>query len=115
MNPVAELLGTSVRRPSMFSTCWENKWISQPHFDDSLSICSMMQRSVPWRRSRNGDTTTICKQASVCLSVLYAGLRDRRISPKFRYSEENAKHQPKIRIHDEILVSNETVKAHWED
>src|SRR5256885_9973031 len=68
MNPVSVLFGSSVRRPFTFSTRWENKWIPQPYVVDSLSICSMMQSSVPWRRSRNGDTTTICKHASVCLS-----------------------------------------------
>src|SRR6266513_1198492 len=114
MNPVAVLFGSSVR-PFTFSTCWENKWIPQPYFDDNLSICSIMQSSVPWGRSRNGDTTTICKQASICLSVSYAGLSDRKASRKFRYSEEYPKHQPKIRVHDEVLVSTETVKAHWED
>src|SRR6266480_93480 len=115
MNPVAVLFGSSVRRSFTFSTCCENKWIPQPYFDDSLSICSMMQSSVPWRRSRNGDTTTICKQAPVCLSVSRGCLRDRKISRKFRNSEQYPKHQPKIGIHDEVLVSNETVKAHWED
>src|SRR6266436_6544804 len=70
MNPVAVLFGSSMGSPLTSSTCWENKWIPQPYFDDSLSICSMMQRSVPWRRSRNGETTTICKQAPVCLSFI---------------------------------------------
>ena len=112
INPVAVLFGSSVRRPFTFSTCWENKWIPQPYFDDSLSICSMMQRSVPWRRSRNGETTTIRKQAPVCLSVSRGCLRDRKISWKFRNSEQYAKQQPKIGVHDEVLVSNETVEAH---
>src|SRR6267142_736036 len=111
-NPVAELLGVSVRRPSMFSTRWENRCIPQPYVVDSLSICSMMQSSLPWRRSRNGDTTTICKQASVCVSFSRGCLRDREISWKFRNPEQNAKHQPKIGVHDEVLVSNETVEAH---
>src|SRR5207249_4478474 len=115
MNPVSALFGSSVRRPFTFSMCWENKWIPQPYFDDSLSICSMMQRSVPWLRSRNGDTTTICKQAPVCLSCPRGRLRDGTISWKFRNSEQYPKHQPKIGVHDEVLVSNETVKAHWED
>src|SRR6266446_3151821 len=75
----------------------------------------MMQSSVPWRRSRNGDTTTICKQASVWLSFSRGCLRDRKISWKFRNPEQNAKHQPKIGVQDEVLVSNETVKTHWED
>src|SRR5204863_1013871 len=115
MNPVAVLVGSSVRRLFTFSTCWENKWIPQPYFVDSLSICSMMQSSVPCRRSRNGDTTTICKQASVCLSFSRGCLRDRKISWEFRNPEQNAKHQPKIGVQDEVLVSNETVEAHWED
>src|SRR5882762_2786620 len=115
MNPVAELLGVSVRRPLMFSTCWENKWIPQPYVVDSLSICSMMQSSVPWRRSRDGDTTTICKQVSVCLSFSRGCLRNRKISWKFRDSEQHAKHEPKIGVQNEVLVSNETVKAQWED
>src|SRR6266480_2376004 len=75
----------------------------------------MIQRSVPWRRSRNGETTAICKQASVWLSVSGGCLRDTKIPWKFRNSEEYPKHQPKIGVHDEVLVSNETVKAHWED
>src|SRR6266513_218409 len=109
MNPVPVLSGSSVRTPFTSSTRWENKWILQPYFDDSLSICSMMQRSVPWRRSKNGDTTTICKQAPICLSISRGCLRDRKISRKFRNSEQYPKHQPKIGIHDEVLVSNETV------
>src|SRR6266480_480094 len=92
MNPVEVLFGSSVRRPFTFSTYWENKWIPQPYFDDSLSICSMMQSSVPWQRSKNGETTTICTQAPACLSVSRCSLRDRKISRKFRYSEENSKH-----------------------
>src|SRR6266403_705585 len=115
MKPVSELLGVSVRRPLMYSTCWENRCIPQPYVVDSLSICSMMQSSVPWRRSRNGDTTTICKQASVCLSFSHGCLRYRKISWKFRNPEQHAKHQPKIGVHHEVLVSNETVKAQWED
>ena len=115
MKPVAELLGASVRRPLMFSTCWENRWIRQLYFDESLSICSMMQSSVPWRRSRNGDTTTICKRASVGLSPSRGCLRERKIFWKFRNSEQNAKHQPKIGVHDEVLVGNEAVEAHWEE
>src|SRR3989454_560070 len=115
MNPVAVCVGSSVRRLFTFSTCWENKWTPQPYVVDSLSICSMMQSSVPWRRSRNGDTTTICKQASVCLSFSRGCLRDRKISWKFRNSEQHAKHEPKIGVHDEVLVSNETVEAQWED
>src|SRR6266480_961422 len=111
MNPVAVLVGSSVRRLFTFSTCWENKWIPQPYVVDSLSICSMMQRSVPWRRSRNGDTTTICKQASVCFSVSRACLREREISWKCRNPEQNAKHQQKIGVHDEVLIGNEAVKA----
>ena len=115
MNPFAVLFGSSVTRPFTFSTRWENKWIPQPYRDESLSICSMMQSSVPWRRSRNGDTTTICKQTSVCLRSSRVCLRDRTIYWKFRKSEQNAKHQPEIAIHDEVLVSNETIKAHWKD
>src|ERR1700682_715934 len=114
MNPAAVLFGSSVRRPFTFSTRLVNKWIPQPYVVDSLSICSMMQSSVPWRRSRNGDTTTICKQASVCLSLPRGCLRDRKISWKFRNSEQHAKHQPKIGVPDEVLVRNETVKAQWE-
>src|SRR5436853_1603892 len=75
----------------------------------------MMQSSVPCRRSKNGDTTTICKQASVCLSVSSSCLRSMKITCKFRNPEQNAKRQPKIGVHDEVLVTNETVKAHWED
>ena len=115
MNPVAVHFVFSERRPFTFSTRWENKWIRQPYFDDSLSTCSMTQRSVPWRRSRNGETTTICKQAPVCLSVSRGCLRDRKISWKFRHSEENPKYQPKIGVNDEVLVSNETIKGYWED
>src|SRR3984893_8981593 len=109
MNPVAVFVGSSVRRLFTLSTRWENKWIRQPYFDDNLSICSMMQSSVPWRRSRNGETTTICKQASVCLSFSHGCLRDGPISRKFRYPEQNAKHQPKIGVNDEVLVSNKTI------
>src|SRR6266403_2298445 len=105
----------SERRPFTFSTRWENKWIRQPYFDDSLSTCSMTQRSVPWRRSRNGETTTICKQAPVCLSFSRGSLRDTTISWKLRYSEQNAKHQPKIGVNDEILVSNKTIITRWEN
>ena len=115
MNPVVVLFGSSMSRPFTSSTCWENKWTPQPYFGDGLSICSMMQRSVPWRRSRNGETTTIRKQAPVCLLVSRGCLRDRKISWKFRNSEQYAKHQPKIGVHDEVLVSNETVEAYWED
>src|ERR1700731_90107 len=115
MNPVAVLVGSSVRRLFTSSTCWENKWIPQPYFDDILSICSMMQSSVPWRRSRNGDTTTICKLNSVCLSVSHCCLRDSKISWKFRDSEQYPKHQPQIGVHDEVLVGNETVEAHWDE
>src|SRR5438552_2858001 len=75
----------------------------------------MMQSSVPWRRSRNGDTTTICKQVSVCASFSRGCLRDRKISWKLRNSEQHAKHEPKIGVQDEVLVSNETEKAQWED
>src|ERR1700682_609205 len=115
MNPVAVHFGFSVRRPFTFSTRWENKWICQPYFDESRSICSMMQRSVPWRRSRNGETTTICKQASVYLPFSQGCLCDTTISWKFRNSEQNAEYQPKIGVNDEVLVSNETIIAHWEN
>src|ERR1700730_8927198 len=109
MNPLAVLFGSPVTIPSTFSTRWANKWIPQTYCDESLSICSMMQSSVPWRRSRNGETTTICKQASVCLSFSHGCLRDGPISRKFRYPEQNAKHQPKIGVNDEVLVSNKTI------
>src|SRR5258707_4833525 len=112
MNPLAVLFGSSVTRPFTVSIRWENKWIPQPYRDESLSICSMMQSSVPWRRSRKGDTTTICKQVSVCLWSSHGCLNDRKASWEFRNSEQNAKHQPNVAIHDEVLVSDETIKAH---
>src|SRR5436853_7421655 len=95
MNPVFVLFGSSVRRPFTFSTCWENKWIPQSYFDDSLSICSMIHRSVPWLRSRNCDTTTICNLASICLSDSYAGFSDMNIFWKFLYWEDNEHHHIK--------------------
>src|ERR1700739_4071710 len=115
INPLSTPFGSSVTRPFTFSTRGKNKWIPQPYRDESLSICSTMQSSVPWRRSRKGDTTTICKQVSVCLWSSPGFLNERNIFWKFRNSEQNAKHQPKIAIQDEVLVSSEAIKAHWKD
>jgi len=111
MNPVAVLVGSSVRRLFTFSTAGKTNGSPSRTSSTAFRSVSMMQSSVPWRRSRNGDTTTICKQASVCLSFSHGCLRYRKISWKFRNPEQHAKHQPKIGVHHEVLVSNENRKS----
>src|SRR5258708_7703261 len=74
-------------------------------FDDAeLSSMATIQE---WRHYNNLQADLLCLWSS------RGCLRDRKISWKFRKSEQNAKHQPKVAIQDEVLVSNETIKAHW--
>src|SRR5437879_3962199 len=76
-------------------------------FDDAkLSTMHTIQK---WRHDNN-----LQAGPPFCSSVSNRRLRDLKISWKLRNPEQNAKHQPKIGVHDEVLVGHVTVEAHWE-
>src|SRR5437899_3452319 len=80
---------------------------SQPYLEASRSISSAMARSVPCRRSTNGETTAIRKLAHPAAARGDSGrLRGGKFGrePQVGKAEENSEEQPQVGIHHEIFV-----------
>src|SRR5206468_2022758 len=81
---------------------------SQPYLEASRPISSAMARSVPCRRSTNGETTAIRKLTHPAVAAGGDNGRLRRgefgREPQVGKAEENSEEQPQVGIHHEIFV-----------
>src|SRR5690349_6797119 len=87
--------------------------ISQSDFRRKCSTCSTMHRSVPCCRSRKGETTAMRNSSLPGLGrKVCRGFHVHRFLREIRQPEQYAQQNPKISVHDIVLVIDEGDVAH---